>query len=204
MIDYLTDVQPLEATMTDAEIASVLSASTSRDIQIADLENFLDFEGLAARNAITGSWEGPLPDEIASNANGLSAGLSALFNHINKPRSVIVDTTVSPWAEQAFQLTSGLIAAGLITSAQQDSFYDLGGGRPNPSLTSADVATCRSDWVAAEAARQAEQEAEAARQDRSLSWIVQKAWKIARREIMKYPSVNEFPGEEDAKEVENK
>jgi uncharacterized small protein (TIGR04563 family) len=41
---------------------------------------------------------------------------------------------------------------------------------------------------------------EAARQDRSLSWIVQKAWKIARKEIMKYPSVNEFPGEDDPKE----
>ena len=26
-------------------------------------------------------------------------------------------------------------------------------------------------------------------------------WKIARREIMKYPSVNEFPGAEDAKEA---
>ena len=33
--------------------------------------------------------------------------------------------------------------------------------------------------------------AEAARQDRSLSWIVQKVWKIARKDIMKYPSVNE-------------
>lgn len=44
---------------------------------------------------------------------------------------------------------------------------------------------------------------EAARQDRSLSWIVQKAWKIARREIMKYPSVNEFPGEEDAREADS-
>ncbi len=41
---------------------------------------------------------------------------------------------------------------------------------------------------------------EAARQDRSLSWIVQKAWKIARKEIMKYPSVNEFPGEDDPRE----
>jgi len=39
---------------------------------------------------------------------------------------------------------------------------------------------------------------EAARQDRSLSWIVQKAWKIARRDIMKYPSVNE-PDEIEAK-----
>ena len=39
---------------------------------------------------------------------------------------------------------------------------------------------------------------EAARQDRSLSWIVQKAWKIARKEIVKYPSVNE-PGELEEK-----
>ena len=37
---------------------------------------------------------------------------------------------------------------------------------------------------------------EAARQDRSLSWIVQKAWKLARKEICQYASVNE-PDEED-------
>lgn len=34
---------------------------------------------------------------------------------------------------------------------------------------------------------------EAARQDRSLSWIVQKAWKIARTEVKKYPSINDLP-----------
>ncbi len=38
-------------------------------------------------------------------------------------------------------------------------------------------------------------QAEAARQDRSLSWIVQKAWKIARIEIRKFPSINDLPGE---------
>ena len=38
---------------------------------------------------------------------------------------------------------------------------------------------------------------EATRQDRSLSWIVQKAWKIARSEVCKYPSVNEIEGGED-------
>lgn len=32
---------------------------------------------------------------------------------------------------------------------------------------------------------------EAARLDRSLSWIVQRAWKLARLEIKKIPSVNE-------------
>ena len=39
--------------------------------------------------------------------------------------------------------------------------------------------------------------AEAQRQDRSLSWIVQKAWKLARTEISKYPSVNDIAGGED-------
>ncbi|HWN69213.1 MAG TPA: TIGR04563 family protein [Haliangium sp.] len=38
---------------------------------------------------------------------------------------------------------------------------------------------------------------EASRQDRSLSWIVQKAWRIARKEIMRYPSVNDFPGNDE-------
>ncbi len=32
---------------------------------------------------------------------------------------------------------------------------------------------------------------EANRQDRSLSWIVQRAWTIARDEIRKFPSVND-------------
>lgn len=38
---------------------------------------------------------------------------------------------------------------------------------------------------------------EANRQDRSLSWIVQKAWKIARDEISKYPAVNDSFDEGD-------
>ena len=38
---------------------------------------------------------------------------------------------------------------------------------------------------------------EAQRQDRSLSWIVQKAWKLARLEVSKYPSVNDIAGGDD-------
>ena len=34
-------------------------------------------------------------------------------------------------------------------------------------------------------------EVEAQRQDRSLSWIVQQAWKIARSELRKIPSPND-------------
>jgi uncharacterized small protein (TIGR04563 family) len=37
---------------------------------------------------------------------------------------------------------------------------------------------------------------EALRQDRSLSWIVQQAWRIARDEIKKLPSINFDGGDE--------
>ena len=38
---------------------------------------------------------------------------------------------------------------------------------------------------------------EANRQDRSLSWVVQQAWKIARERIKAYPSVNDVNGDEE-------
>lgn len=41
---------------------------------------------------------------------------------------------------------------------------------------------------------------EAARLDRSLSWVVQRAWKLSRLEIRKIPSVNE--SDEDPSDVD--
>ena len=35
---------------------------------------------------------------------------------------------------------------------------------------------------------------EANRQDRSLSWVVQRAWKVARQDVRKLPSVNDVDG----------
>lgn len=157
-MDYLSDIQPLEQDgKTDAEIAGFLSALTPRPILIADLENFLDFEGLAKRNPLTGAWEGTLPDEVANNVYGLSTGLSALFSHINKPRSVHVDTTVDPWASSAHALLGGLLATALITQVQYDGFYALGGGHEH-DVTAQDVADARALWQAEELAR-AEEEA---------------------------------------------
>ncbi|MBX7115345.1 MAG: TIGR04563 family protein [Myxococcaceae bacterium] len=37
---------------------------------------------------------------------------------------------------------------------------------------------------------------EANRQDRSLSWVVQQAWKIARDRIKAFPAVNDVTGDE--------
>ena len=43
--------------------------------------------------------------------------------------------------------------------------------------------------------------AESIRQDRSMSWIVQKAWEIARETVKEFPSANDFlPESEDDEE----
>jgi uncharacterized small protein (TIGR04563 family) len=42
---------------------------------------------------------------------------------------------------------------------------------------------------------------EAARLDRSLSWVVQRAWKMARLEIKKIPSVNDIGDDDEAEGV---
>jgi uncharacterized small protein (TIGR04563 family) len=41
---------------------------------------------------------------------------------------------------------------------------------------------------------------EAARLDRSLSWVVQRAWKLARIDIKKLPSVNDVADDEESAE----
>ena len=45
--------------------------------------------------------------------------------------------------------------------------------------------------------------AEATRLDRSLSWIMQKAWQIARPELRKMPSVNDYIEEPTSDEDED-
>lgn len=42
---------------------------------------------------------------------------------------------------------------------------------------------------------------EAIRLDRSLSWMVQQAWRVARTEVMKFPSVNDALAAEPPKPV---
>ena len=39
---------------------------------------------------------------------------------------------------------------------------------------------------------------EAARLDRSLSWVVQRAWKLARLDVKKIPSVNDIADDEES------
>lgn len=151
---YLTDIKPLETLgKTDAEIVTILNGKTQIPIKISDLENFFTFQGLATKNPITANWEGPLIDEINSNDNGLSAGLTELFQHINKTRSENVDTTVNDWSGKSWLLTNGLVSAGIITPEQRDAFYDLGRGRTFKDTTEDTIDSLRTQYYEEELPR---------------------------------------------------
>ena len=132
-----------EAGWDDASIASYLSSVTNKSISVAELENLLSEEGLARRNPVTGAWEGVLID-VMSDGNDLGDGLEELFSHLNKPRSVSIDTNSSPWAEKAASLVGGLLDIEAITEGQASKIYALAGGKVNSiRVTEEDVAASR-------------------------------------------------------------
>jgi len=128
MIDYEIIKSLEDKGMDEISISEYLSSKTVNDISASDLENFLSEQGLARRNPITGAWQGSLID-VMSDGGALGDALEELFSHLNKPRSVSIETTSSPWAEKASLLISGLFVLGSITEGQASGIYELAGGK---------------------------------------------------------------------------
>ena len=144
--------------MTNEEAVDYYSPLTSSPIPCGDLENLLDWAGLAKRSAVSGSWEGSLIDFMLSNAvPALSDGLTELFGHLNKPRSQSVESNLQPWGGKMDDLLDGLLAVGQITQLVADDVVALGGGYAYPDLDVAAVQAVRDE----EAIRVAEAEAQA-------------------------------------------
>lgn len=128
MIDYEIIKSLEDKGMDEISISEYLSSRTVSDISASDLENFLSEQGLARRNPITGAWQGSLID-VMSDGGALGDALEELFSHLNKPRSVSIETTSSPWAEKASLLISGLFVLGSITEDQASGIYEMAGGK---------------------------------------------------------------------------
>ncbi len=138
--------------MTNAEAVAYYGPLTVSYIPCGDLENLLDWSGVAKRNAITGAWEGSLIDFMVSNVvPELSNGLGELFGHLNKPRSTGVDTDVQPWASKMADLLGGLVAVGAVTSSLKGDIVALAGGYAYPELDEAAVQAVRDEHEAYEA-----------------------------------------------------
>jgi hypothetical protein len=138
--------------LTNAEAVAQYKDITHFPMPIGEVEFFLSQNGLAKRSAITGNWEGVLIDAIASNPD-----ISLLFEHLNGPRNVSVDTTEAQWAILCGNLLASLVAGSVITQEVSDDFINLGGGYKYPSLDEAYVQEIRDE----EAQRVADAEAKA-------------------------------------------
>lgn len=135
--------------MTNEEAVDYHKALTNSPIPCGDLENLLSWAGLAKRDAISGSWEGSLIDFMQGNTvPSLSKGLSELFSHLNKPRSVSIDSHVQPWAGKMDELLNGLLSVGQITQSVVDDVVALGGGYSYEGITEADVQAVRDEGAA--------------------------------------------------------
>ena len=142
--------------MTNAEAVAYYGPLTASHIPCRDLENLLDWAGVAKRNAITGAWEGSLIDFMVSNAvPALSAGLGELFSHLNKPHSTGVDTHVQPWASKMADLLGGLEMVGAVSPQLRADVVALAGGYANADLDEAAVQAIRDQHAADEAEKAA-------------------------------------------------
>jgi hypothetical protein len=141
MIQYSDIADLLSEGKTPAQIAALLAVRTNKPIQIADLENYVAFQGIAWRNPITSDWEGPLIVAMQNDAfpADLRGGIGALLGHVNKPRSVIIDTTQEPWASQASALLPGLLATGILSETQVGEVLALAGGYQYPGVDEAAI-----------------------------------------------------------------
>jgi hypothetical protein len=141
MIQYSDIADLLSEGKTPAQIAALLAVRTVRPIQIADLENYVAFQGIAWRNPITSDWEGPLIVAMQNDAfpADLRGGIGALLGHVNKPRSTIIDTTQDPWASDASALLPGLMATGILSETQVGEVLALAGGYRYPDVDEAAV-----------------------------------------------------------------
>ena len=142
--------------MPNADKAALLSSLTRQPIDLQALENLLGDEGLAWRDEITGNWAGPVPAVVATGGD-LGAGTAELLRHLNKIRSVHIESDKPEWALKCSSLLAGLVLAGVITQEQSDKVIALAGGLLHGAISEQDIL----DVIAAEEARVAQEEADA-------------------------------------------
>ena len=141
--------------MPNADKAALLSSLTGNPIGLQELENLLGDEGLAWRDEITGNWTGPVPSLVEVGGE-LGEGVAELLRHLNKIRSVHIESDKPEWALKCSSLLAGLVLAGVISQEQSDKVIALGGGLRHGVVSEQDIL----DAITEDDARIAQEEAE--------------------------------------------
>jgi|TARA_R100000479_G_scaffold136219_1_gene72963 hypothetical protein len=158
MIDYISEVKPLEGELSDAQISAHLNAKTAGAMQPELSAYILSDTGAVLSSPADGSRFGSLIDHYAV-ADDDAKNLIAFFIERILDSKQEVSTNEYPRSIQ-FQSVCASFPAEL--QGVCDQLVEAAGGRPHSDVTEADVVQSRTDWEAAEAARiEAEQQAQA-------------------------------------------
>ena len=145
MIDYLTDVKPLENQgLNDVEIAYALSARTAKPIPCGDTKVVLEGSGAVVEDPITQQRSGSLIDHYETLTGSDKSLVSWFISHV-MVRGVEIGSNNYPRSTELQTIVDGL-PTSLDSVAEQ--VIELGGGQPNIGTTEADVAESRTRYQA--------------------------------------------------------
>ena len=177
MIDYLSQVQPLEAQgLFDAEIAYSIANQTAVPMPCADSKIVLEGNGLVVEDPVTGQRSGSLIDHYVAMTDATLKSLTGWYISHVFGRGENVNSDTYPRSTQVAQVMAGL-PAELQTAA--DALIALGGGKPYAGTTEADVVASRDQYNAEQAEQEAEQAIQEALSSLEVRYLTQYNAKIA-------------------------
>jgi hypothetical protein len=157
MIDYLSDIQPLESSLSDAEIAIHLSTRTAGPIDAPEARDALLESGAVVVDPATGNRIGPLIEHYSSLADGQDKVLLAWFLNYVFGEGTAIETNSYPRSAQFAAVEGGLpaeiasVAAAIVIAA---------GGRPDAGTVAADVSSVRELYLLEQQTQEEMQEQE--------------------------------------------
>lgn len=139
MINYLLDVAPLEASLSDEQISQYISSKTAFPIQVENAREILLESGAVVIDPVTGNRMGILIDHYASLPDGDAKVLIAWFISHCLGNGEIVSTHEYPRSVQFAAVQQSLPQS---LQAVGDRLVQAGGGRGD-AVVAADVAASR-------------------------------------------------------------
>lgn len=130
---------------TDAELAALLPALSSKPISTSEVEALLRDKGYARRSAFgSQTFVGTLPDVAVNPAypESLRDGLDLFFGYLMTD-AIEINCHKEKYGATTAALLSGLLAIGVFTQTDIDDFYALGGGLPWADETEQTIASAR-------------------------------------------------------------
>ena len=145
MIDYLSQVQPLESQgLSDAEIAYSIANETAKPMSCAESKIVLEENGLVVEDPVTGQRSGSLIDHYTAMADAALKSLTGWFISHVFGRGQNVLSNSYPRSSQVAQVMAGLPAE---MQSAADALIALGGGKPYAGTVEADIVASRNAYA---------------------------------------------------------